>query len=190
MTTTPPRKRDPEGRRRMIIAAAAEHVLEHGPGSLTHRAAATRAGVPLGSTTQHFSSIDDLREAALQSLVDETDVEMQQMAERLDSPEAIATELPALLHEALSDRREVRAGVAMYSAALADPGLEALAVRWTERLTEMLERHVGRERAVALEVVINGATLHAALREAPLSREAIARITDAILAMPTAKDPS
>ena len=58
-------KRDPEGRRRAIIEAAAEIIASEGTRKLTHRRVAQQAGVPLGSTTQYFSSIDELRRAAL-----------------------------------------------------------------------------------------------------------------------------
>ena len=56
-----PGRRDPEGRRRAIIEAAAELIVEGGAASLTHRAFAARAGVSLGSTTQYFGSLDELR---------------------------------------------------------------------------------------------------------------------------------
>ena len=59
-----PGRRDPEGRRRAIIDAAAELIVDSGASSLTHRAVAARAGVSLGSTTQYFSSLDELRELA------------------------------------------------------------------------------------------------------------------------------
>ena len=39
-----PGRRDPEGRRRAIVAAAAEIIVEPG-GTLTHRLVAARAGV-------------------------------------------------------------------------------------------------------------------------------------------------
>ena len=61
-------KRDPEGRRRAIIEAAAEIIAREGTRKLTHRRVAQQAGVPLGSTTQYFSSIDELHRAALAEL--------------------------------------------------------------------------------------------------------------------------
>ena len=74
--TSRPRKRDPERRRREILDAAAEIVVEQGTAALTHRAAAARAGVALGSTTRYFPSIDDLREATLRMLGDEIDASL------------------------------------------------------------------------------------------------------------------
>lgn len=74
-----PGRRDPAGRRRAILTAATEIVVEQGPAALTHRAIATRAGVSLGSTTQYFASIDELRETALQQLADEIDTSLTQL---------------------------------------------------------------------------------------------------------------
>ncbi|NLO27590.1 MAG: TetR family transcriptional regulator, partial [Actinobacteria bacterium] len=53
-----PRKRDPERRRREILEAAAEIVVEQGAAALTHRAVAARSGLALGTMTRHFPSID------------------------------------------------------------------------------------------------------------------------------------
>ncbi|MBI9113955.1 TetR/AcrR family transcriptional regulator [Sanguibacter suaedae] len=60
MTTAPRRQSRGLARRDAITSAAADLVLELGPGALTHRTIATRAGVPLASTTYYFSSLDDL----------------------------------------------------------------------------------------------------------------------------------
>src|SRR5690606_18785665 len=75
---SPPRRghRDPEGRRRAILHAAAELIVENGATGISHRAIAQRAGVSLGSTTQYFDSLDELREAALQLLADDIDEQL------------------------------------------------------------------------------------------------------------------
>lgn len=63
---TTPLSRQPRGaaRRDAIVDAAAALVVERGPGSLTHRAIAQRAEVPLAATTYYFASLDDLVGAA------------------------------------------------------------------------------------------------------------------------------
>lgn len=68
-----PRKRDPEQRRREILDAASEIVVEQGAAALTHRAVAARSGLALGTMTRHFPSIDELRAATLRMLGDEID---------------------------------------------------------------------------------------------------------------------
>ena len=55
-------------RRSLLIAAAADLLLEQGLTALSHRAVAARAGLPLASTTYYFTSADDLRDEALQHI--------------------------------------------------------------------------------------------------------------------------
>lgn len=58
------RRYDPE-RRQRIIDAAIRVVGERGIVGLSHRSVAVEADVPLGSTTYHFSTLDELLVAAL-----------------------------------------------------------------------------------------------------------------------------
>ncbi|HWU08014.1 MAG TPA: TetR family transcriptional regulator, partial [Streptomyces sp.] len=58
------RRYDPE-RRERIIDAALRVVADRGIGGLSHRTVAAEADVPLGSTTYHFASLDELLVAAL-----------------------------------------------------------------------------------------------------------------------------
>jgi DNA-binding transcriptional regulator YbjK len=54
-------------RRDALLRAAAELAAEVGAGSVTHRAVAARAGVPLSTTSYFFSSIDELVTEALRA---------------------------------------------------------------------------------------------------------------------------
>jgi DNA-binding transcriptional regulator YbjK len=56
-------------RRDALLRAAAAVVAERGVGGATHRAIAARAGVPLGTTSYFFASIDDLLLEALRLFV-------------------------------------------------------------------------------------------------------------------------
>lgn len=58
------RRYDPE-RRQRIIDAAIRVVGAKGIAGLSHRSVAAEADVPLGSTTYHFETLDDLLVAAL-----------------------------------------------------------------------------------------------------------------------------
>ncbi|MGJ0203537.1 TetR family transcriptional regulator [Leucobacter sp. gxy201] len=97
MTAAPlpsPGRRDPEGRKRAIVRAAAELITENGPAGISHRSIAERAGVSLGSTTQYFASLDELRELALQLLADDVDeqlAEVQALLPRIDAGTAAGT---------------------------------------------------------------------------------------------------
>lgn len=185
-TAPVPGKRDPEGRRRAIVAAAADLIVETGAASLTHRAVAARAGVSLGSTTAYFGSLAELVETALESLADQIDAELAEIEEQLsplqDAPERCA----AVLHEYLLDQRQVRADLALLTAAMTDATLRPLALRWSDRLTEILARHTDRARAEAIVLYIDGATLDAALRDEPVPAASIAQVLRALLGLPEA----
>ncbi|MYX24216.1 TetR family transcriptional regulator, partial [Streptomyces sp. SID8380] len=61
------RRYDPD-RRQRIIDAAIRVVGRSGIAGLSHRSAAAEADVPLGSTTYHFATLDDLLVAALRQV--------------------------------------------------------------------------------------------------------------------------
>lgn len=179
-----PGRRDPEGRRRAIIAAAAELIIEQGGAAITHRSVAARAGVSLGSTTQYFTSLDELRELALQALAEEIDAELAQVEDQLwplvDAPERCA----AIIHDFLRDHRQVRADIELMTAGMSDPRLRDLALRWTDRLTQILARHLDQEVALAIVLYLDGVTLHAGLHDEPIGAAPMARTLRALMTMP------
>lgn len=55
-------------RRDVLVAAAAQVLMDTGFGGVTHRAVAQRAALPLAATTYYFSSLEDLLDEAMQHL--------------------------------------------------------------------------------------------------------------------------
>ncbi|WP_320669435.1 TetR/AcrR family transcriptional regulator [Patulibacter defluvii] len=164
---TPQRRRDPERRRQQIVDAAADLLLDPERPRLTHRAVAQRAAVPLGSTTQYFATLDDLRAAALQQVAARLERELDELERALrgqSSPAAIA----AVLHDYLSDGARVRADQALYLAAADDPELRPLALGWFDGLIERARRYVSPAAALAVAVFVDGAAVHASLHDEPL----------------------
>ena len=157
--------RDPEGRRRAIAQAAAEILVEEGPSALTHRKAAQRAGVPLGSTTQHFSSIDDLRLAGMQLLAEEFDKNVDEFAEELRRSGCDAKALAQAFQEYLSNTDQVRRSAALMSAAVTYPEIRALARASDRHMGETIVPILGEERAQALWMLADGFTAYAALHD-------------------------
>ncbi|MFI0484960.1 TetR/AcrR family transcriptional regulator [Actinomadura sp. 9N215] len=176
----PRRRRDPAGRRRAIVEAAAELITEVGSGGLTHRLVAGRAGVPLGSTTQYFATLDDLREAALQHLADEIDEALAIVRETMKDASTAPAALASAFHEYLRDTRLVQADSALAWASVHDPQLRSLSLRWFDELVAILSAHIGEARATAVAVFADGATWHAALHEEPLD---VDFLTDTITAL-------
>ena len=181
-----PGKRDPEARRRAILQAATEIIVTPGSGPLTHRAVARHAGVALGSTTQYFASIDELREEALRALVQETDDALTAIEPFLATLQSDPSGAVDELLKFLSDSRAVNAEIALLSSATTDPSLRQLALRWSDTLIDMLCAHFDRGRAEAIAVYIDGATIHASLRGEPLTREALTLALTALAAAPAA----
>ncbi|WP_420098486.1 TetR/AcrR family transcriptional regulator [Corynebacterium sp.] len=185
-----PGKRDPAGRRAAILDAATELICERGASSLTHRAVAARAHVAVGSTTQYFDSIDDLRDEALQALADETEDDLAEIAGLLDGaedpedlPDVIA-QCASIIREFLLDSRQVRANLAMISTAMTDPSLRELALQWSDQLTDLLAERIGRPRAAAAVAYIDGLTVHAALHDDATDTASITATLTALLATP------
>jgi DNA-binding transcriptional regulator YbjK len=70
-----------ERRRYALVRAAAELLCEGGFEAVRHRAVASRAGLPLASTTYYFSTLDDLIAAAVEYI---GMVEAAKMRSRID----------------------------------------------------------------------------------------------------------
>ncbi|WP_106982581.1 TetR/AcrR family transcriptional regulator [Streptomyces megasporus] len=183
-------RRDPEGRRRAIVEAAAELIVEEGPGDLTHRRVAERARVPLGATTYYFSSLEELREAALQRLADRIDEELRGIAEELAAADGDPAVLAEALHACLADRGQVRADAALYFAAIRRPALRSLALRWFDGLTEILSAHTDPDAARAVAVFSDGATVHAVLHDEPLDVAALTHTITTLMRRGTSRSRS
>lgn len=184
------RRRDPEARRREIVAAAAELIVEVGADGITHRMVAARAGVPLGSTTQHFDTLDDLRSAALRALADEVDARLDgvrvALAERGTTPAVIAD----LIGDGLDDARAVKADRAVVTAAVHDPRLRELARHLSEQLVGLLEPAYGVDRATAAMIFIDGVMWSTQIRDTTLERAFIENVLTQILGMPETDNTS
>jgi DNA-binding transcriptional regulator YbjK len=167
------RRRDPERRRQEIVEAAAELVTESGSAGLSHRAVAARAGVPLGSTTQYFKTLDDLRGAALARLAQDVEMYVAQVAEAMAEAEDPVRELAIGLHEYLSNPLLVRAEAMLSAAAVVNAEMRSLTDRWFEGLGQALTSRLGAEAAARVLLFISGATWHAALNDGPPTAEVL-----------------
>ena len=76
-----PRQDRSRARREALLRAAIELLGELGVKSVTHRAVAERAGVPLASTTYYFRSVGELVEEALKLHVAERVAELERLVE-------------------------------------------------------------------------------------------------------------
>ncbi|MEV6129689.1 TetR family transcriptional regulator [Streptomyces violaceusniger] len=175
------RRYDPERRQRIIDAAAAV-VRERGITGLSHRAVAAAADVPLGSTTYHFATLDDLLVAALRQINAEWLAEVESWVEGVDPAAPPADELARWLEEQLTgDRARMELEYELYFAALRHAGLRPLAAECLDEMARMLTRLVpDAATARAVVALIDGLTLQVLLADRPYDREgtraALARI--------------
>ncbi|MFI0514133.1 TetR/AcrR family transcriptional regulator [Streptomyces sp. WSLK1-5] len=174
------RRHDPE-RRQRIIDAAIRVLGEKGLAGLSHRSAAAEADVPLGSTTYHFKSLDELMVAALRQA---SEGFAKAVAEHgaLDGPGGdLAADLARVLgHWLGGDRTGVELEYELYLAALRRPALRPVAAEWADELAEGLTRRTDRVTARALVALMDGICLQVLLTGAPYdedyAREVLGRV--------------
>lgn len=157
------RRYDPE-RRQRIIDAAIRVVGAKGIAGLSHRSAAAEADVPLGSTTYHFATLDELLVAALRQ-ANEGFAKVVRSRGALEDPSAdLAGELAGLLGEWLAgERTGVELEYELYLAALRRPALRPVAAEWCEAFAEPLAQRTDAATARALVALMDGICLQVLL---------------------------
>jgi len=158
---TPRGPTDPD-RPQRIADAAWEVIARDGIEALSHRSVAAQAGVPLGSTTYHFKTLDDILVAAIEKAIPETRAEIETWAEGLGDNPDLAVALAELAVRWV-DEHEQRTIVEyqLTIAALRRPVLQPLALEWSGVLAQTLERFVDPHSAWALTAVHEGTVMRA-----------------------------
>ncbi|MER6979280.1 TetR/AcrR family transcriptional regulator [Streptomyces carpinensis] len=174
---------DPQ-RRERILAATLDLITDEGVAGVSHRKIATRADVPLGSMTYHFTGIDDLLRQAFTRFADHIVAVFEQHLGRADSPEQ-AREAVTDLIDTLAEgpRRDLVLAQELYTLAARHDEYRELARQWMRRSRHLLQQHFDADTARQLDALIEGLTLHRALDGSPhdreLTRQAVVRITTA-----------
>ncbi|MEU6823022.1 TetR family transcriptional regulator [Streptomyces atriruber] len=157
------RRYDPE-RRQRIIDAAIRVVGEKGIGGLSHRSVAAEADVPLGSTTYHFKTLDELMVAALRQS-NEGFAKVMAASDVFEDPEAdLAAGLARVLGEWFAGERSgVELEYELYLAALRRPALRPVAAEWCQGLADVLVLRTDAVTACALVALMDGISLQVLL---------------------------
>jgi len=92
-----PRQSRGEARRSVILEAALSVISREGVSATTHRAVAAESGVPLGTVSYHFGSIEALLEGALRLFVEEETARLRAVAERLAGARAAPDDIAAAI---------------------------------------------------------------------------------------------
>ncbi|WP_406001569.1 TetR/AcrR family transcriptional regulator [Streptomyces sp. NBC_00829] len=174
------RRYDPE-RRQRIIDAALRVVARSGIAGLSHRTVAAEADVPLGSTTYHFASLDELLVAALRQANEGFAAAVRDSGALADPAADVAQELARLMGEWLAgERTGVELEYELYLAALRRPALRPVAAQWCEGLADILARRTDPVTARALVALMDGICLQVLLTdvryEAEYAREMLNRV--------------
>lgn len=169
-------RRDPT-RRERIARAAITVVAERGVEKVTHRAVAAAAGVPLGSTTYHFATLDDLLAVALRQAADDNVVQLREWAESLDEHEDFAVALADLvLHYLDEERQRTVVEHELYVAALHRPALQHASTEWDAALMDLFTAHTDEVAGRMLSAVFCGLLLQGIVREQLPDRAEIVQI--------------
>ncbi|MFH5821555.1 TetR/AcrR family transcriptional regulator [Georgenia sp. AZ-5] len=168
-----PRRYDP-GRRDTLVATALDVIAELGVAGATHRAIARAADVPLGSTSYHFASIDELLAAAFARHADEVATELERRMRAAPNRAAALDALARhLSQDLLGSERALVLAVELYLAAARRPALREVTQAWMLRSRRALERHFDAVTARELDALVEGLVLHQALSTDPMTPEQV-----------------
>ena len=172
---------DPE-RRDRIVRAALDLIAEEGVAGTSYRKAAVRAGVPLGSMTYHFRSMDDLLREAFTRFSGTVVAVFEEHLGSAATPDEARRAVVGLVHRLSDgDQRELVLTHELYTLAARKPAYRELTREWMRRSRSALERHFDPATARQLDALIEGLFIHRALDTEPHGRdltvEAVARIT-------------
>ncbi|MFG2493267.1 TetR/AcrR family transcriptional regulator [Streptomyces caniferus] len=162
------RRYDPDRRQRIIDAAIAV-VAERGIAGLSHRAVAAAADVPLGSTTYHFASLDELLVAALRQVNGEWLADFGRWVDGIDPEVPLTDEVARLVEETLTgDRARVELEYELYLAALRHEAVRPIAAECLDEMVRLLAGRIGDLRtARAVVAFTDGLTLQHLLTGQP-----------------------
>ncbi|MFE1952394.1 MULTISPECIES: TetR/AcrR family transcriptional regulator [Streptomyces] len=159
------RRYDPE-RRQRIIDAAIRVVGAKGIAGLSHRTVAAEADVPLGSTTYHFRTLDELLVAALRQANEGFAKVVATHGAFQDPRTDLAAELADVLGDWLAgDRVGVELEYELYLAALRRPALRPVAAEWCTGLAEVIAERTDPVTARALVALMDGICLQVLLTD-------------------------
>ncbi|MEV6621458.1 TetR family transcriptional regulator [Amycolatopsis sp. NPDC051106] len=178
MTKTEPGARrrgpnDPE-RRARIAKAAIEVVAQRGIDGVTHRSVAAAAGVPLGSTTYHFATLDDLLEVALHEAAEKNVHALKEWESALPPDADFAAALSDLVMGYINEQyRDTVVEYDLYVAALHRPALRKASAAWDEALIAFFGSRTDPLTGRLLAGLFCGLLMQAALADPRPTREEI-----------------
>lgn len=145
MTTSPPRKRQPELVRQRLLDATAEIAVEQGLHAVTVQSVATAAGVTKGGLFHHFASKDDLIHEVVRQQLELVDAIVEETLSRDGDSYGCFTRAYV---QAIFAVRDTPSPVAI--SLFAEPSQRRI---WTDWINQRLDRHRDTDGHVALTAV-------------------------------------
>jgi DNA-binding transcriptional regulator YbjK len=157
-------------RRERIARAAISVVAQRGVDGLTHRAVAAAADVPLGSTTYHFQTLDDLLEEALRHAAEDNIGAIRAWEAGLASDVNVADAMTDLVMGYVGeDRTHTVVEYDLYIAALHRPALRPVSAAWDNALVEVFGRRTDPLTGRVLAGLFCGLLMQSAIADPPPS---------------------
>ncbi|SEC81528.1 DNA-binding transcriptional regulator YbjK [Rhodococcus koreensis] len=168
-------QRDP-GRRDRLVDVAVEVIAERGVAGATHRAVAEAAGVPLGSTTYYFKSLEDLHAEAITRHAANIFGVFQARLEGVRNREQLLDSLVDLVIEDLTgDKRGLVVTIELYALATRKAAFFDIADDWVRVTQALFELHMDEEAAQAVNALIEGIVIHSALSSTHITSQHLRR---------------
>ncbi|MFJ9780282.1 TetR/AcrR family transcriptional regulator [Amycolatopsis sp. NPDC101161] len=178
---------DPE-RRARIAQAAIEVVAKRGIDGVTHRAVAAAAGVPLGSTTYHFATLDDLLEVALHEAAEKNVHALKEWESALPPDADFAAALADLVMGYINEQyRDTVVEYDLYVAALHRPALRKASAAWDDALIAFFGSRTDPLTGRLLAGLFCGLLMQAALADPRPTREEIETLFRRAIEGPSAR---
>lgn len=161
-------------RREKIANAAIAVVAERGVEGVTHRAVAAAADVPLGSTTYHFATLDDLLAVALHTAAEHNIARLREWEHDLHPEADLAAALADLVIRGITEHRaQTVVEYELYVAALHRPPLRRASTAWDDALVELFASRTDHVTGKLLAAIFCGLLMQALLADPPPTRDEV-----------------
>ncbi|WP_067500765.1 TetR/AcrR family transcriptional regulator [Actinoplanes sp. TFC3] len=168
-------------RRQRILDAALAVIAERGVHGTSHRGIAAEAGVPLGSLTYYFDSLDAIFEQAFQQLADSMSEHYRTaLTQAGDVAEACLAVTDLICGDQYASARELTLLHEMYAYANHSKAVAETCAQWLGRSRASLSQHFPDRAARAIDALIEGWPMHQAWEHEPLDRELVRATITAI----------
>lgn len=168
-------------RREKIARATLDLLAESGVRNATHRTIAARAGVPLGSVTYHYSSLDDILVAAFELMAQDMEPRYGRVIrDATTQAEAREVLVDAICGARRATDRESRLAREMYAYGTQSIRVQELIRSAEERAIAALSTQFPEPAARALDALVEGWWIYQSWTPGPLDRGMVAKAVDAL----------